>query len=308
MKVSLRNLIVANMTLITVFFSCSTVTAESAKDNAAISKVPSKINPCLTAGVKKSVIFLGRMNQNNEPEFSGTSFLINVENIHYLVTAKHVIEEFRKAFGSDNTLAFFLNLKSGKGFYDSFSRLKDKYDVDWIFSSNSDIAVIPFGISQEFDVKIIPESFFLASDKLLELQDTFFVSYQPGITSKDKIAPIIRSGMVSIFNDDGTFYLDAFAFPGNSGSPVFVKPSAFIFTQQGLYGGDPQACNFIGIIGEYLTYQEYAISSQTHRPRIVFEENTGLARVWPVQSLIEVFKSTEFIKQHEMIKISTKNK
>lgn len=308
MKINLKALIDSILVFILMLILCTTLSAESTKPITVTDNVLKKINPCLSAGVKKSVIFLGRMNPKNEPEFSGTAFLIDMENIHYLVTAKHVVEEFRNTFGSDNALAFYYNLKNQKYSYNLFSNLKKKHDVDWVFASNSDIAVIPFGISKEFDVKTIPESFFLTSDKILELQDTFFISYQPGIKSKDKIAPIIRSGMISIFNEDGTFYLDAFAFPGNSGSPVFIKPSAFIFTQKGVSAGDPEACKFIGIIGEYLTYQEIAISAQTRRPRIVFEENTGLARVWPVQALIDLFNSPGFIKQHEKLKLSIKVK
>jgi V8-like Glu-specific endopeptidase len=48
---------------------------------------------------------------------------------------------------------------------------------------------------------------------------------QPGIRIRQRISPIIRTGTISVMNDDRTFYIDAAAFPGNSGSPVFLRPT-----------------------------------------------------------------------------------
>jgi hypothetical protein len=54
---------------------------------------------------------------------------------------------------------------------------------------------------------------------------------------------------------------------------------------------------FVGIIGEYLPYQEVAISIQTGRPRVVFEENTGLSKVWSVTFIKEIIESSTFKQQ-----------
>ncbi len=58
---------------------------------------------------------------------------------------------------------------------------------------------------------------------------------------------------------------------------------------------------FIGIIGEYLPYQEVAISTQTGRPRVVFEENTGLSRVWSVNFIREIVESNTFKQQLDKV-------
>ena len=58
---------------------------------------------------------------------------------------------------------------------------------------------------------------------------------------------------------------------------------------------------FIGIIGEYLPYQEVAISTQTGRPRVVFEENTGLSRVWSVNFIREIMESNTFKQQLDKV-------
>lgn len=54
---------------------------------------------------------------------------------------------------------------------------------------------------------------------------------------------------------------------------------------------------FIGIVGEYVPYQEVAISNQTGRPRVVFEENTGLSKVWSVPFIKEIIESSAFKQQ-----------
>jgi hypothetical protein len=199
-------------------------------------------------------------------------------------------------------MVVFLNLKNGKLFGQPMTQINDMTGGQWILGLNSDMALIPFAARSDFDIKSVPESLFLPSTQLIELQDLFFISFQPGIQSADAITPVTRRGMVSVINADRTFYMDAFAFPGNSGSPVFVKPSATILPEGGISLGDPRGCRFVGVIGEYLPYQEVAFSVQTKRPRVVFEENTGLARVWPVQALQDIMNSSSFKAQHQKFK------
>jgi hypothetical protein len=259
-------------------------------------------------GIKKSVVFIGTLKMGSIPplkvesDYFGTGFLISYEQIFYLVTAKHVIEEFKKAGGKDAQIFIFLNGLDGKIREQALAEIKSALGVEWTLGKDSDLAVIPFGMRKDFDIKVVPENMFLESSQLLELQDLFFISFQPGINASDSITPITRRGMVSVLNRDGTFYMDAFAFPGNSGSPVFIKPSPAIFVQGGTAIGDPNACQFVGIIGEYLPYKELAISTQTKRARVIFEENTGLAKVWPVQALREIISSSDFTSQHKRIK------
>jgi len=265
-------------------------------------------HPCLSAGIKKSVVFIGTFEKPPDPKspprrvYFATGFLITFDDIFYLVTAKHVIEDFRQSGRKDEQMFVFLNGPDGKLRTQPIEQIKALLGAEWILGKDSDIAVIPFGIRADFDVKVVPETMFLESKQLLELQDLFFISFQPGIDSPQNIMPVTRRGMVSILNDDGTFYMDAFAFPGNSGSPVFIKPSPATFIQGGTMIGDPHACQFVGLIGDYLPYQEVAVSTQTKRPRVVFEENTGLARVWPVQALRAITQSYVFETQHKQVK------
>ncbi len=250
---------------------------------------------------KKTVVFLGKIDREGKPQFYATGFLVGVQNIYHLLTARHVVTDRETGELQDDKMLAFFNSKDGRITSRSIKDIKRNFNVNWIFHQNAevDIAIIPFGLDpQKDDVKVIPDNLFLSPDSLFELYDVFFLSYQPGVKFQKGIAPIIRGGTISTINEDKTFYVDAFAFPGNSGSPVFLKPSPIRFDEKGIsIGGDPLGGKFIGIVGEYIPYQEVAISTQTGRPRVVFEENTGLSKVWSVTFIREILESSVFKEQ-----------
>jgi hypothetical protein len=252
--------------------------------------------------LKKTVVFLGRINPDGKPRLFATGFLVNVQNVYHLITAKHVVVNPATGKMQDENLLAFFNLKGGGVTVRSISDMKKEFGVNWIFHSDPkvDVAMIPFLINPaEDDVLVISDSLFLSAKDLFELYDIFFLSYQPGIEPKGRIMPVIRTGVISLLNDDGTFYIDAAVFPGNTGSPVCLKPSAIRF---GRVGGrtvdrDPLGGRFVGIIGEYIAFQELAVSVQTGRPRVMFEENTGLSKVWSVGFINEIISSEAFKQQ-----------
>ena len=255
---------------------------------------------------KKTIVFLGEMNKEGKIQPHATAFLVMIKNVFHLVTAKHVIMEYMdgKFTGKliDSNLLAVFNMKDGGIGWRYIAAIKNKYGVNWVFHQNEnvDIAVIPFPLDpQKDDVVVIPDSMFITADRIFELYDVYFLSYQPGIEIQDRILPIIRTGTISLINKDRTFYIDGFAFPGNSGSPVFIKPLPMRFGDKGSIevGPGPLGGAFVGIIGEYIPYQEFAISTQTKRPRVVFEENTGLSKIWSVEFIKEIMESTPFTLQ-----------
>ena len=183
------------------------------------------------------------------------------------------------------------------------SEMKEQFNIEWVFHEDEsvDIAIIPFGYDpDDDDVVFIPEDEFLGIEELVELYQVFFLSYQPGVPIEEKISPVMRKGMISLINDDKTFYIDGSAFPGNSGSPVFFKPFQFILSEEGGSTiSHDLGMKFLGIIGEYITYEETAVSTQTGRSRITFEEHTGLTKVWSVSYIMEIMESEQFKEQLE---------
>jgi len=260
-------------------------------------------NPIET--IKKTCVFIGEINDKNEPRYYGTGFIVAINNVLHLVTAKHVVmENINGRFTGkmiDSTYQVFFNKKDKKTGMHSLLEIKKYFNVNWVFHRNQsvDLAIIPFAIDTlKDDIVAIPDDFFMTSERLFELYNIYFLSYQPGLELRIGINPIFRTGSISLKNEDKTYYIDAFAFPGNSGSPVFLTPSSIRFDNPGVFNiGDPLGNKFIGVIGEYLPYQEIAISLQTKRPRVVFEENTGLAKVWSIEYLNEITQSNEFKEQ-----------
>jgi S1-C subfamily serine protease len=105
---------------------------------------------------------------------------------------------------------------------------------------------------------------------------------------------IVKSGVIARIRDTlaekrSTFLIDSFVFPGNSGGPVVTKPEAF-----SIVGTKSQdSAYLIGMVTDYQPYREIAVSAQTQRPRIMFEENSGLADVITIDE-IEDMIHTQF--------------
>ena len=78
--------------------------------------------------------------------------------------------------------------------------------------------------------------------------------------------------------------IDATVFPGNSDGPVLTRPEAVAITGTKTY----RTSSLLGMVSGYVPYQDVAVSNQTKRPRVIFEENTGLALVVPADLVIEL--------------------
>lgn len=258
--------------------------------------------------VQKTVVFLGVFGENKEPVYRGTGFFVRTGSLYQLVTAKHVVMEYKDGRFTGNLtdegLFFFLNNKNGNIGARSLQVLKQKYALKWIFHEDPavDLAMIPLQLDRDIEeFKTIPESLFLEEEALYETQQVFYLSYQLGVRGQSRIAPVFRQGMISLKNANKSFFVDGFAFPGNSGSPVFLMPQPLRFADGGVSIGDKLGGKFIGVIGQYVTYNEVAVSSQTLRPRVVFEENVGLSQVWSADLLRELMASNAFKDQMEKL-------
>lgn len=265
--------------------------------------------------MKKTIVFLGNDNDKGQPEFHASASIIQVNGVLHLLTARHVVSEFKdgRVTGKliDDALIAYFNKKDGTIGKRRITDLKKKFGVAWVFHPNMsvDLALIPFSIDENNDDFLaIPDTYFLGMEGLSELMNVFFVSFQPGVGKADHVRPLYRPGTVAITFPDKTYYIDGAAFPGNSGSPVFVRPEPVGFAAK---DGPPifpaqNSGRFIGIIGKYLPYREVAISSQTGRPRIVFEEHTGLSRVWSTDLVVELTKTSEC--QNQILRLTAQTK
>ena len=116
----------------------------------------------------------------------------------------------------------------------------------------------------------------------------FVIGFPLGLVGDARNYPVVRYGVIAriqdwIRRDQDTFLIDAPAFPGNSGGPVVLKPEMAAIK-------DTTAithCLLVGVISEQLRSREVAVSERTGAPRVVFEEDTGLAEVVPVEFVRE---------------------
>jgi len=117
----------------------------------------------------------------------------------------------------------------------------------------------------------------------------FVLGFPLGQVGGVRNVAILRGGHIARIQDllagaGKNFLVDALIFPGNSGGPVISKPEMV-----SIQGSKSQnAAYLIGVVAAFIPYVDVALSQQTQRPRITFEDNSGLAVVFPVDAIVEV--------------------
>lgn len=209
----------------------------------------------------------------------------------FLVTNKHVVEKQK-----DILLRF--NTMPGANVIDYPVDLLPAGDQIWVGNPAQEIDVAAFKINHDVltnDSAVF--SFFaldehclgaaeMKTDGISEGDSIFVLGFPMGIVSDQNNCVVSRAGSVARIRDvlaaqQATFLIDANVFPGNSGGPVIVRPEI-----SSIQGTKPiNKASLIGIVKSYVPYQDIAISQQTGNPRVIFEENSGLAIVETVDSI-----------------------
>ena len=249
------------------------------------------------------VVALGIDGDEGKKHWIGTGFIVERKDTtnpelstYYIITNKHVVAQPRYIYVRFNSLG------------DSF--VKD-YRVDLygdtgtpMFTShpNEQTDVIAFQISPQ---TLINDKSIWGAFDLDEHALTLDQMEQTGVTEGNLVYSLgfplgefdnIKSticilGCISRVMDafvkkkeQPTFLVDAPVFPGNSGGPIVSRPEHYSIE------GTPcnSSANLIGVLSEYITYQEPLYSRQTGRLRMMQEENSGLTIVHPVDRIKEV--------------------
>jgi hypothetical protein len=131
----------------------------------------------------------------------------------------------------------------------------------------------------------------LQKAKITEGDRVFVLGFPMGLVDSSRQYVICRGGVIARVRDylegkSTDFLVDATVFPGNSGGPVILCPSAVA-----IQGTNPiKKADLIGVVKSYVPYADFAISNQTRKPRIMFEENSGLAAVEGVDAILDTVK------------------
>ena len=260
----------------------------------------------LTPKYLNSVVAIGKDDCNGGVFWMGTGFLFgyrlpgkkydkDVYSI-YLVSNKHVLQ------GQDVIYLRF-NPQGGQPAQNHCLDLKNGGNHLCLFHSRDDIDVAVSRIPQSYYDTLVKNgvspSFFkydtdcylindLKSNETTEGDSVFALGFPMGLVGDTRQYVILRGGVIARIHDmleghSTDYIVDAPVFPGNSGGPVIIKPE---FTY--IKGTKSQSeSRLIGLVKSYIPYRDVAVSPQTNRPRVVFEENTGLTKVEPVDYIID---------------------
>lgn len=175
----------------------------------------------------------------------------------------------------------------------------------WYSHSNKEIDVAVISINFQLLKEQAMQAKYFQSDQhvadiqklndlgIIEGDFAYALGFPLGLVGSKRNTVIARSGTIARIRDTLTkenpeYLIDAFVFPGNSGGPVVSKPEI-----TAIKGTKSQNASYlIGIVKSYVPYQDVAVSLQTKQPRVIFEENSGLAAVHPIDYVQEIVRTS----------------
>ena len=254
------------------------------------------------------VVAIGNRNPDETISWVGTGFFYgskqatppegwNKEGQRYLiwlVTNKHVVQLLKNPIvridsqGSE-ALQIPVQMLDAEG--DSYWKGHDDPDVD--------VSITP--INHDFLAAIGAKfNFFMQGstsatiEELKEMEVSegiggFLLGFPMGIVSGPTNAVIVRKSYIAKIRDtyegnSKSILIDGAVFPGNSGGAAVINPELMAIEGTKAL---PKAY-LIGVVASYVPYIDTAYSTQTNRPRITFEENSGLTNIFPVNCIHEI--------------------
>ena len=115
------------------------------------------------------------------------------------------------------------------------------------------------------------------------------LGFPMGLVNLQSMLPICRLGCVARMseaqiNEQKNLLVDIQNFPGNSGSPIILRPEGVH-----IKGTKNLARSvLVGIIHSYIPYEETLINSQTKRIVEIKSENSGIANAHPVEFIRDI--------------------
>lgn len=158
-------------------------------------------------------------------EIMGTGFLVTSKGLKLLVTANHVITRKEDSTVHEN-LSYWLNKQDNSFRVTYFDEIQKGLDLVWVRDARNDIAIIPIVLNHDLDdYRIIPESMMVTTDIDIG-EDVLFIGYPNSLIESSDITPFVRRGIISRkYRSTNQYIIDGYSTGGNSGGPVFIKPS-----------------------------------------------------------------------------------
>lgn len=246
------------------------------------------------------VVSIGVTNQDQH-NWVGTGFIVGRPFVDdkgnklyhtFLVTNKHVLEH------KPNITLRFNSLEDNPPLDYTFD-LEQNGQKIWVGHTSQEIDIAVFYINPNILKSDSAQfKFFRMDEHVMSVENMkdsgvsegdgiFVLGFPMGIVGPQKKHVIARTGAIARIRDviegqQSPYLIDASVFPGNSGGPVVIRPEAMAI--QGTEAISNAA--LIGIVKSYVPYKDVAISQQTGNPRVMFEENSGLALVETVDNIV----------------------
>ena len=218
-----------------------------------------------------------------EPRVSpkGSGVLISHRSKFYAITAKHVVQNIPNPI-------FVYNSISGGRLRLPTNRLTEKLGYEWVNHSdeNIDLSIIPFALTDNHDLKAMSSDSFQSFNNINDGDEIFFMGFPFGLSQTEGITPLIRLGCVSLKLEiekiwrgirypPKTILIDGNVSAGNSGSPVFRKPTS----------GDKVA-RLYGVITSHI-----ASDISDYQGNIIGRENSGLGIAASIDHILDLIES-----------------
>lgn len=250
----------------------------------------------------RSVVAIGiKVPDTPETQWIGTGFIYGAMrpgtdegDMPFLVTNAHVLEE-------EDSIFLKMNRESGFPAVEYQVNLGDVREYLTYHPAQLDLVVLPLSAEELSRSMVatypIKETESLSLEKAREIEvaegdGVLAIGFPLGLAGyEEKIAPIVKQGCIAriqdwLSGDSRHILVDANIFPGNSGGPIFLQPSPFAVegTKSNLFP------YLIGMVSAYIPYEDMAVSLQTGRTRVVFEENSGIVEVIPSDAILRTIE------------------
>ena len=247
-----------------------------------------------------SVVSIGIYDKDNKLRYIGTGFFVyktidgESDKVYaFLITNKHVVKDF-------SIIYIKMKNKNTSKFEELKLELKENDNLFYHENDGVDLAVINLDgneITQRnfsFHGFNIYTEAMSTSELLQEGVNQGNLIYMLGFPLELVNAnqnPLCRIGCISRIdpdeiNSDKSFLIDVLNFPGNSGSPVVIRPDSVGIVDSKVFNKSV----LIGIVFESILSNEQLTSSLTNKPVEIRYDNTGLTRTVPVEFIREIIE------------------
>ena len=256
--------------------------------------------------VLKSVAFIGEAREIEAEVVLGdllaTGFFVSVASTHpklvhrihmYFVTAGHVARAL-----SDKPVYFLVNKRGG-----GVTGMGIGTNCNWLphpTDRTVDLAVLPVDYQEDADIKSVPARDFVSATDIASQSvgigdEVFITGLFTAAPGTERIMPLVRHGNIAMLPQEqiqtemgyaDVYLLEARSIGGISGSPVFVRPTVMVPTEEAtLYGVGPM--KLLGLVQSHWDVKE----SEINKPSVIHDRkrgvNYGVAVVVPASKILE---------------------